>query len=128
MLFKSKMSLANQVPRVHADVDLHDHIAEPAGVRLGLMRGIGRNHQPVAGFNLEGLAPDDRLPAVFAGYGTPLAVDEILPVGDLAANNHLSGTAGENVKVIYAGVLLRVVPDAIDLGQTQDRLLAVHPV
>src|SRR5262245_59047127 len=92
------------------------------------MRRVRRNDQPIAGFYLEGLPAHNWLPAIVAVYGAPLAVDQMLPVGNLAANNHLSSSAGEDIEVVDSRVLFRVVPNTIDLGQAQHRLLSVHSI
>src|SRR6266700_3989776 len=56
--------LADEAPGVHANVNFHDEVAEAAGIRLGLVRRVRRNEQPVAGFHFVGLRADDRLVAI----------------------------------------------------------------
>ena len=91
------------------------------------MRRIRRNEQPIARFHFVGLRTYDRLPAVFAGNNAILIL-EILTVGDLSAEDHLAGAAGKNVKIVGASVLLGIIPNAVDLGQTQDRLLPMGAI
>src|SRR5690349_24855655 len=119
--------LAHQRPGIHPYVDFHDHVAEAAGIWLGLMRRIGWNKQPVACFHFEGLTADDRLaPVLSRDY--PILVVQILLVGDLAADDHLASTAGKNVEIINAGVLLGVIPNTVDLGQAEHGMVTMCAV
>src|SRR5215469_17348418 len=119
--------LANQCPRIRADVDLHNHVAEPARIRLGLVRRVGRNEQPIASFHFESLAALDRLTSIFTGNDTVL-ITQVLAVGDSSPENHLAGASGENVKIIRAGMHLRVIPNTVDLGEAQNRMITVHAI
>src|SRR5437773_10900995 len=91
------------------------------------MRLVGRNQQPVPSFYIDSLATDNRLSPVFAGHRA-IFIHQIFSVFNPTADNHLSGAAGEHIKVIYAGVLFGVVPDTINLGQAQHRLFPVDTV
>src|SRR6266436_2233188 len=75
-------TLANEAPRIDANIDFHNHIAEATGVRLGLVRCIWRNEQPVASLYIEGLRIDYQLPAIFARHRAIL-VHQVLAVLDL---------------------------------------------
>src|SRR5205807_7049837 len=114
-------------PGINANVNFHDEVAEAAGIRLGLMRRVRRNEQPVAGFYFIGLCTDDRLAAVLPGDDAVLIL-KILPVGDFSAEDHFARAPGENIEIIGAAVLLGVVKDAVDFGQAADGLVAIHAV
>jgi hypothetical protein len=58
---------ANQRPRIRTDVDLHDPVTETGQIRLGLVRRVRRNQQPIAYFHFESLATLDGLAAIFTG-------------------------------------------------------------
>src|SRR6266478_2384131 len=118
---------AHQAPWVHAHIDLHNHVAKPAGIRLGLVRRVRRNQQPVPGLHLERLPPFNGLPAILSRYHSILIL-QILPVGDFPAHDHLARPAGNYVKVVGPRVHFRVVPHAVHLRQAQHRLLAVRAV
>ena len=109
-----KFPLANQRPRINSDVDFHNHIAEAAGIRLRLVWRVGRNQKPVTGFHFVRLPAFNGLAAIFAGDDA-VFVDEILAVGNFPSDNHFARAAGENVKIVSAGVHFRIVPHAGDL-------------
>src|SRR5882672_4287410 len=121
------LALADETPGIDADIDFHNHVAEASGVRFWLVRGVGRNEQPVACLHVEGLRADHWLPPIFARHRSVL-IDQVLPVLDLPANNHLTGAAGENIEVVGAGVLLGIIPNTVYSGETEHRLVAMDAV
>src|SRR5258707_9987365 len=120
-------ALANQAPGIYADVNFHDEVAEAAGIGLGLMRRVGRNEQPIAGFDFESLRTDHRLAAVFAGDNA-VVVLKILAVGYFPSDDHLAGTTGENIEIVGASVLFGVIENAVALGQAANRLISKYAI
>src|SRR5215472_10907719 len=122
-----RRALTHQSPGVHAHVDLHDHVTEAADIRFWLVRGVGRDQQPVTRLNFECLAADDWLSTVLSRDHTIFVV-QVLLVGDLAADDHLARPSGKHVEIVNAGMLFGIVPQTIDLGQAQYRLVTVLAV
>src|SRR5262249_48656519 len=55
-------------------------------------------------------------------------VGEVLPVGDFSADDHLARSAGDDVKIVGAGVLLGVIPNAAYFGKALHGLFAVETI
>src|SRR5258708_3346120 len=125
--WQQRPALANQTPWIYADINFHDEVAEAAEVRLGLVRRVGRNQQPIAGLYFESLCTDHRLAAVFAGNNAILIL-KILAIGNFPTDNHFAGSPGENVEIVSAGVFLGIVEDTVDFGQAENRLIAKHAI
>src|SRR5258708_18187181 len=100
--WQQRPALANQTPWMCANINFHDEVAEAAEIRLGLVRRVGRNQQPIAGFYFVRLCTDHRLVAIFAGNDAGLIL-EILTIGNFSADNHFTGAPRETIKIGRCG-------------------------
>src|SRR5258707_5484214 len=81
--WQQRPALANQTPWICANINFHDEVAEAAEIRLGLVRRVGRNQQPIAGFYFESLCTHHPLAAIFSRNNAVL-IPKILAIGNFS--------------------------------------------
>src|SRR5258708_15393146 len=77
--WQQRPALANQTPWIYADINFHDEVTEAAEIRFGLVRRVGRNQQPIAGFYFVSLCTYHPLAAMISGHNA-VPILEILTI------------------------------------------------